>query len=108
MRSLFTGTLNMLILRALGGGPTHGYAIGSWIREESGGELGVEEGQLYPALQRLRGRGWVTAEWGHTDTGRRAKFYRLTPRGEQHLEEQEAKWRRYASAVLGILDSSGD
>ncbi|NKB88130.1 MAG: PadR family transcriptional regulator [Acidobacteria bacterium] len=107
MRSLFTGTLNMLVLSALAVEPMHGYAIGRWIRDSSAGELGVEEGQLYPALQRLRGRGWVTAEWGTTDTGRRAKFYRLTPRGEQHLDTQVAKWRRYASAVLGILDSNG-
>ena len=108
MSSLFTGTLNMLILRALGGGAMHGYAIGSWIRDESGGELGVEEGQLYPALRRLQDRGWVAAEWGQTDTGRRAKFYRLTDLGREHLDEQQSDWRRYAAAVLGILDSPGD
>lgn len=96
---LLRGTLDLLILRAVSAGPRHGYAIAQWIKEVSDGEFLVEEGSLYPALQRIRGRGWLTAEWGVSDTGRRARFYELTPAGEVRLESELRAWKRYTRAV---------
>lgn len=100
---LFTGTLDLLILRTLTGGPLHGYGIGRWIRDTSSGALDVEEGALYPALHRLEERGLLTAEWGKTDTGRRAKFYRLTARGRERLEAEARRWQEYSEAVAAVL-----
>ena len=100
---LFTGTLDILILRTLERAPLHGYAIGRAIREGSEGVLSVEEGALYPALHRLEGRGLLEAEWGRTDTGRRAKFYRVTSEGAQHLARETERWARYSGAVTAIL-----
>lgn len=102
---LFTGTLDILILRTLQAAPLHGYAIGRAIREASEGVLAVEEGALYPALHRLEGRGLLEAEWGRTDTGRRAKFYTVTAAGREHLEEESARWTQYSGAVTAILGS---
>jgi transcriptional regulator len=103
---LFTGTLDILILRTLEVAPLHGYAIGRSIRDGSQGVLAVEEGALYPALHRLEGRGLLEAEWGKTDTGRRAKFYRLTPDGTEHLSREAARWAEYSGAVGAILGRS--
>ena len=100
---LFTGTLDILILRTLAAAPLHGYAIGRVIREESAGVLSVEEGALYPALHRLQGRGLLDAEWGRTDTGRRAKFYRVTSAGAEHLDREAARWAEFSGAVSAIL-----
>lgn len=100
---LFTGTLDILILRALVGGPLHGYAIGRALRERSEGVLGVEEGALYPALHRLSDRGLLSARWGRTDTGRRAKFYMLTDDGREHLSREASRWQAFAGAVSRIL-----
>lgn len=100
---LFTGTLDILILRTLEAAPLHGYAIGRSIRDGSEGVLAVEEGALYPALHRLEGRGLLEAEWGKTDTGRRAKFYRLTPEGTEHLSREAERWAEYSVAVAAIL-----
>jgi transcriptional regulator len=100
---LFTGTLDILILRTLRAGPFHGYAIGKAIRERSAGVLDVEEGALYPALHRLEGRGLLEAEWGRTETGRRAKFYRVTRAGLAHLEAEALRWTEYSGAVASIL-----
>ncbi len=100
---LFTGTLELLILRTVAGGPLHGYAIGRWIRETSSGVLDVEEGALYPALHRLEGRGLLTSSWGRTDTGRRAKTYALTDEGRAHLSVEEARWSDYSRAVDSVL-----
>jgi transcriptional regulator len=100
---LFTGTLDILILRTLEAAPLHGYAIGRSIRDGSEGVLAVEEGALYPALHRLEGRGLLEAEWGKTDTGRRAKFYRLTRDGTEHLSREAARWAEYSGAVAAIL-----
>ena len=102
---LFTGTLDILILRMLEPAPLHGYAIGRSIREGSEGVLSVEEGALYPALHRLEGRGLLEAEWGKTDTGRRAKFYRVTADGARHLSSEAARWTEYSGAVAAILSS---
>ena len=104
---LFTGTLDILILRTLDHGPLHGYAIGKAIRDGSEGVLSVEEGALYPALHRLEGRGLLESEWGRTDTGRRAKFYRVTRAGEEHLAEESARWVEFSGAVASILGGRG-
>jgi transcriptional regulator len=104
---LFTGTLDLLILRTVESGPKHGYAIGRWIRERSAGALDVEEGALYPALHRLEKRGLMEASWGRTETGRRAKFYRLSPGGRAHLTQEEARWSAYSNAVGAVLGRSG-
>ena len=103
---LFTGTLDILILRTLDGGPLHGYAIGRAIRDASEGVLSIEEGALYPALHRLQGKGLLEAEWGRTDTGRRAKFYDVTPAGAEHLARESARWAEYSGAVAAVLGST--
>ena len=100
---LFTGTLDILVLKTLRDDPMHGYAIGRVIREDSQGVLSVEEGALYPALHRLQARGLLDATWGRTDTGRRAKFYRLTKGGRSHLEAETVRWNEYSGAVRAIL-----
>jgi len=98
------GTLDVLVLRSLRAGPQHGYGITSWIRHRTDGDLDVEDGALYQALHRLEHRGWVAAEWGISDNNRRARYYRLTPRGRRELRTADAAWRRYARAVFKVLD----
>ena len=100
---ILQGTLDMLILQTLQWGPQHGYAIGQTIRAQSSDVLQVEAGSLYPALQRLAKKGWVTAKWGVTDAHQRAKFYRLTPKGRRHLAAQTADWARFAAAISRVL-----
>ena len=100
---LFTGTLDILVLKTLRDDPMHGYAIGRVIREDSQGVLSVEEGALYPALHRLQARGLLDATWGRTETGRRAKFYELTREGRGHLKAETARWNEYSGAVTAIL-----
>lgn len=105
---LFTGTLDLLVLRTVLGEPRHGYAIGKALRQGSDGVLAVEEGALYPALHRLEGRGLLESAWGRTDTGRRAKFYRITGDGEAHLEAETARWAEFSGAVADVLgDAAG-
>ena len=101
--NLFTGTLDLLILQALARGRLHGYAIGKWIRETSSGVLQVEEGALYPALHRLERRGWLSPEWGLTETGRQAKFYGLTRAGRRRLRTEAERWNEHAQAVAAVL-----
>ena len=103
---LFTGTLDVLILKALSWGPMHGYAIGRWIRQTTANALDVQEGALYPALHRLERAGLLGEQWGVTDTGRQAKYYRLTPEGRKQLRAEIARWTRYADAVNTALKSS--
>ena len=100
---LFTGTLNILILRMVREEPLHGYVIGKHIRDTSRGVLDVEEGALYPALHRLERKGFLSSEWGRTDTNRRAKFYRLTRAGAEHLEAESARWADFSDAVHAVL-----
>jgi len=100
---LFTGTLDIVILRTLSAGPLHGYAIGRAIRETTDGVLSVEEGVLYPALHRLKRSGLLDADWGRTDTGRRAKFYRVTAAGAEHLAARSARWTEFSGAVHAVL-----
>ena len=100
---LFTGTLEILVLKTLRDDPMHGYAIGRIIREDSQGVLSVEEGALYPPLHRLQARGLLDANWGRTETGRRAKFYELTKEGRRHLKAETVRWNEYSGAVTAIL-----
>ena len=103
---LYVGTLDVLILKALSWGPMHGYGIGRWIRQTTEDVLAVQEGALYPALHRLQGRGWLDDEWGVTETGREAKYYRLTPVGRRQLRSEVERWRAYARAVSTALDAA--
>jgi PadR family transcriptional regulator PadR len=103
---LYLGTLDVLILKALSWGPMHGYAIGRWIRQTTDDVLTVQEGALYPALHRLQRRGWLEEEWGVSDTGREAKYYRMSPAGRRHLRAEVERWRTYARAVMAALDAA--
>ncbi len=98
-----TGALPLLILHILAPAPLHGYAIAQRIHLLSSGVLGVEEGVLYPALQRLVLKGWATAGWGTSDTNRKVKFYRLTPAGRKQLAAEERQYERLHAAVQTIL-----
>jgi transcriptional regulator len=93
----------MLVLRVLQGGPTHGYAIAQRIHTLSSDELQVEEGSLYPALQRILLKGWAKAEWGTSETGRRVRFYRLTPAGRKQLDAEMSDYQRVNAAILTVL-----
>lgn len=103
---LLQGTLDILILKALTWDPMHGYAVASWIQRVTDDALRIEEGSLYPALHRLEERDLVAAEWGVSENNRRAKFYRLTPRGRQHLRAETSSWTRYAEAVRKVLHAA--
>ncbi|HEX6059296.1 MAG TPA: PadR family transcriptional regulator [Gemmatimonadaceae bacterium] len=100
---LMQGTVDILVLRTLAWAPMHGYAISRWIRERTAGALALENAALYPALHRLERRKLVTATWGTSETGRRAKFYELTPLGRKQLRTATATWRSYVDAVLKVL-----
>lgn len=97
------GTLESLILKTLTHGALHGYAIARWIEERTQQALPVEEGSLYPALYRMEKRGWIDAEWGISELGRRAKFYRLTRKGRQQLASDTEAWAAFAAAVNRVL-----
>jgi transcriptional regulator len=97
------GTLESLVLKTLTRAPMHGYAIARFIEDTTARALAVEEGSLYPALYRMEKRGWVDAEWGTSELGRRAKFYRLTRKGRQQLATDTEAWAVFASAVNKIL-----
>jgi PadR family transcriptional regulator len=103
MKDRLHGTLDALILKALGGGPRHGYAITRWLRETSGDAITVEEGSLYPALYRMERHGWIKAEWDQTELGRRGRFYSLTPLGRKHLKAELARFAEFVEAVSPIL-----
>ena len=96
----------MLILRVLTRQPLHGYAIAQRIRQLSAEELSVEEGSLYPALQKLLVKGWVKAEWRESDSGREVREYRVTPSGRRQLETEMAEYRRTANAIGLLLDEA--
>ena len=100
---LLQGTLDLLILRTLLAGPLHGHAIVKAIERNSEELLLVEQGSLYPALHRLIKRGWLAAEEGTSENNRRAKFYRLTPKGRKQLAVETTRWEKLARAVAGIL-----
>src|SRR5689334_25426985 len=104
---LLQGTLDLLILRTLLLGPTHGHAIVKAIVRNSEDVLQVEQGSLYPALHRLIKRGWIAAEEGVSENNRRAKFYRLTAKGRKQLAAETSKWEKLARAIAGILRAAG-
>ncbi len=99
------GTLDMLVLKTLEAGPLHGYGIALVLERLSNDVLRVEEGSLYPALYRMERRGWLRSEWGPTETGRRARFYRLTRTGRGQLAAETASWDRLTAAVRSVLSS---
>jgi len=103
---LFTGTLDLLILKAVSWGPRHGYAIGRWIRETTEEVLEVQEGVIYPALYRLEKKGLLAEEWRRSETGRDAKYYSLTPAGRAHLRAETRRWVRHSTAVGRALSAS--
>jgi transcriptional regulator len=98
-----SGALPMLILRMLQSGSLHGYAIAQRIHVLSSEVLGVEEGLLYPTLQKMLVKGWVTAEWGISETNRKVRFYRLTPEGRKHLKAELSEYDRVTQAIQDIL-----
>ncbi len=100
---LLQGTLDLLILRTLLLGPAHGHAIAKAIEFNSDDVLQVEQGSLYPALHRLIKRGWISFEDGTSENNRRAKFYRLTPKGRRQLAAETSKWDKLAAAIARIL-----
>lgn len=102
---LLPGTLEMLILKTVTRGPVHGYGIARHLEQTSAEVLQVGESSLYPALQRLLVNGWVTAAWGETDLGRRARFYRITPAGRKRLAVEAAGFERMVGAIATIMQA---
>jgi PadR family transcriptional regulator, regulatory protein PadR len=103
---LLQGTLDMLILKVVALGSIHGYGISQRIQQISRDVLQVQQGSLYPALHRLEKRGWLEAEWGESENGRQAKFYRLSPLGRRQLAAEEASWNRLSKAVGLIMQTA--
>jgi PadR family transcriptional regulator PadR len=103
---LLQGTLDMLILKIVALGPVHGYGISQRIRQISKEVLRVQQGSLYPALHRLEKRGWLAAEWGESENGREAKFYKLSAKGRKQLQSEESNWERLAQAVTQIMQTA--
>ncbi len=101
------GTLEVLILRSLQAAPNHAYGIAQFLEQQSGREFVVDNGSLYPALQRLLQRGWLTAQWKVSPNGRRAKYYRLTPLGRKQLIAESSKWQRFVEAMSRVLNPEG-
>ena len=100
---LLQGTLGILVLKALVGGPAHGFGIARWIETTTRDVLTIEEGSLYPALRRLEDRGWVQSEWGTSENNRRARYYTITRAGRAQLRAEANVWMRYATAVTRVL-----
>jgi transcriptional regulator len=101
---LLQGTLDLLILRTLTGAALHGWDIAKRIAVVSNDRLSLKQGSLYPALHRLEDRGWIEAEWGISEAGRSAKFYRLTRKGRRELQAEKAHWLSFATAVQSVLE----
>lgn len=104
--TLLHGALDALILKTLARGPSHGYAIARFIEDMTGEAVLIEDGSLYPALYRLERRGWVDAEWGTSELGRRAKVYRITRNGRARLATELETWRRFSAGVSRVLFST--
>ncbi len=104
---LLQGTLDVLILRTLLAGPTHGHAIAKHIQRTSEDLLQVETGSLYPAVHRLEARGWIAAAWELSDKAKRAKYYRITPLGRKQLVTEQSKWQAFSRA-MGLILNPGD
>ena len=103
---LLHGTLETLILKTVSQGPRHGYAIARWLEDTSSEALQIEDGSLYPALYRMEQRGWISAEWGTSDLGRKAKLYRITASGRKRLAASTAQWLDFARAVSSVLQDN--
>jgi PadR family transcriptional regulator PadR len=103
---LLQGTLDILVLRALSWGPMHGYAIARFIRGGSDGSFRIIDGALYTSLHRIEERGWVESEWGTSDKGKRAKFYRLTTAGRRAMRDETATWNSYVAAVARVMSAT--
>lgn len=106
MLDVMQGTLELLILRTLAWGPQHGFGIAKWIKSVTDGRLQVEDGALYPALHRMAQKKLVAAEWAITESGRRARYYELTPVGREALHSQTTAWNDYVGAVQQIIAAS--
>ena len=102
---LVPGTLDVMVLKALAGGPNHGYGVAKWLHETTDGIFVIEDGALYTALHKLETQGLLKAEWGASDANRRAKFYSLTVKGRKVLHQQTATWRKSATALFKVLDA---
>jgi PadR family transcriptional regulator, regulatory protein PadR len=100
---LLHGALDALVLKTLARGPSHGYAVARFIEETTGDAFLIEDGSLYPALYRLERKGWVEAEWGTSELGRRAKLYRLTGAGRAQLAREVATWKRFSAGVTKVF-----
>lgn len=107
-RGLLPGTVDLVILQTLTRGALHGFGISRSIRARSEGTLELQDAALYQALHRMEKAGWIEAEWGVSDKGRRAKYYRLTPTGERQLTREVGFWREYAAAVFKVLEPVPD
>ena len=103
---LLQGTLDLLVLRCLHTGPRHGYAIAAMVREQTGGDLSVEDAALYQSLHRLHRQDLVDAAWAPSENNRRARFYTLTAAGRKRLREETTNWRRYVRAVDAVLQGA--
>ncbi|HEY6490917.1 MAG: PadR family transcriptional regulator [Terracidiphilus sp.] len=103
---LLQGTLDLLILKVVALSPVHGYGIAQRIRQISSDVLKVQQGSLYPALHRLEKRGWIAADWGESENGRQARFYRLSAKGRKQLAQEEETWNRLSKAVALILQTA--
>ena len=103
---LLQGTLAEIVSAGADLGPAHGYAVARWIQQLTGDVLQVGEGSLYPALHRLEERGWVESEWRRSENNRKAKFYKLTPRGRAQLRSESASWDQFALAIQKVLRAS--
>src|SRR6185436_19862420 len=104
---LIRGTLDLLVLKTVSWGPRHGLEIVRWIEQTARDQLQVEEGALYPALHRMEQKGWLSADWGYTDQGRKAKYYRLTAAGRRQLATEYARWSHYTSVVDLVMTADG-
>jgi PadR family transcriptional regulator PadR len=100
---LLQGTLDLLVLKALSWGPNHGYGIARFIREGSSQSFRILDGALYTSLHRMEEKAWVEADWGTSDKGKRAKFYRLTTAGRRALKAEQTTWEQYVAAVAGVI-----
>jgi PadR family transcriptional regulator PadR len=103
---LLQGTLDLLVLKVVALGPLHGYGISQRIRQMSKEALQVQQGSLYPALHRLEKRGWLTANWSESETGRPAKFYKLSAKGRKQLVQEEKTWQRLTDAIALVLQTA--
>jgi PadR family transcriptional regulator, regulatory protein PadR len=101
--TLLQGTLDLLILRALSLGPNHGLGIARRVQQITGGAFDVKPGSLFPALHRLEEQGWLSSEWGESESRRRAKYYQLTRAGRRHIETETATWDRIAAAMAAAI-----